>query len=173
MKYKVGLMARLTKEEWEKLKAEYITSESSIRELAEKYNVSHSAINKKIKKENWSKVDKDVVNELVETKKVSKSFQNKVSKVSKEFQVKEEVLEAVIDKKAEIQIAIENNTLKLLKKQNELLDEVTSIQELEQHSKVVKNLNDTHFNKSQVNIQNNQVVENKVLKVEFIEPESK
>ena len=166
-------MARLSKEEWEKLKAEYITSDYSVRELAEKHNISHSAINKKIKKENWNKVEKEVVKELVETKKVSKGFQNKVSKVSKEFEVGEKVLEAVIDKKADIQIAIENNTLKLLQKQEQLLDEVATIQELEQHSKVVKNINDTHFNKSQVNIQNNQVVENKVLKVEFIEPESK
>ncbi len=135
-------MARLTKEQWESLKADYVTGVYSVRELAKKYDVSHSAINKKIRNEGWKSVEQDELRELVEQKKVSKSFQNKVSNVSKEHKVNKDAFEKKIDEIADITTMLESNTKKLLSKQTAMMDEMADSNELLTHSRVIKNLAD-------------------------------
>ena len=48
-----NLMARLTSEQWERLKTKWVTGEYSNRELGEEFGVSHTAIKKKSVKEGW------------------------------------------------------------------------------------------------------------------------
>lgn len=43
----------MTNKEWEKIRTEYATSDLSFRALSEKYGVSHVAISKRAKAENW------------------------------------------------------------------------------------------------------------------------
>ena len=47
-------MARLTDQQWDSVKADYITGRYSTRALAEKHGVSHVAIQKKLKAEDWA-----------------------------------------------------------------------------------------------------------------------
>ena len=66
-------MARLSKEQWEELKADYVTGAYTLELLAKKYGIAKSSISKKIKKENWKKIDTKITAELVEIEKGNKN----------------------------------------------------------------------------------------------------
>lgn len=52
-------MAELTKAMWEKLKREYITTDISLRGLAQKYGVSSTSCQKKCREDGWVKARED------------------------------------------------------------------------------------------------------------------
>jgi len=58
-------MARLTEEQWSELKAHYATGKYSNRDLGEMYNVSHVAIQKRAKSEEWIKAELETVDKLI------------------------------------------------------------------------------------------------------------
>ena len=153
-------MARLSKEEWIQLKADYVTGLYSVRELAKKYDISHSAINKKIRNENWESVEQEELKELVEQKKVSKSFQNKVSTVSKKHKINKNTLEKKIDEIADITILLENNTKELLAKQRDMINAMGDEDDLLTHSRVIKNLADAFKSDTKVQINNTNAQQN-------------
>ena len=61
-------MARLTQEQWDEVRAHYATGRYANRDLAQMYGVSHVAIQKRAKTEEWSKADSESINRLVKAK---------------------------------------------------------------------------------------------------------
>ena len=190
-------MARLSKETWEKLKADYATGAYSVRNLAKKYNISHAAINKKIKKENWIILDEkelaEVANEKKVIKKVSKSFHEKVSKVSKKVSVKPEKLEKTIEEYVDKKEMIETAGVDVVLKAQEILtdgkvEEIATVSgEMGEIRVVERKLNPRELKSladaidkiaqtlgvvprfsQQVNIQNSNTIENKTLEVKIV-----
>ena len=60
--------------DWIKLRKEYSASDISLRELALKYNVSRSAVEKRMSKEKWTKTKKEIKVERKETTKIIKAY---------------------------------------------------------------------------------------------------
>ena len=152
-------MARLTKDAWESLKAEYATGAYTLQELAKRYGISHAAISKRIKKEKWGKLDSEESIDIVEKKKVTKSYENKVTKVTKKLQINKTKFDNAIDRLAEIKQKAEDNALKILNKSSEMIEVCEGADDLEKHARINKNIVDAHFKQNnQINIQNNQNV---------------
>ena len=59
----------MSKPDWAKIRAEYITGGISQRKLAAKYNVSETTLMKKAAAENWSKLKKETDNKKKEPAK--------------------------------------------------------------------------------------------------------
>ena len=191
-------MARLSKEQWERLKADYVTGAYTLEMLAKKYGVTKSSISKKAKKENWKKIDLQTTAELVEIEKVNKRKHELIKETKKETEVKEEYLEQAVCEIADYQEYIHSLQLIAAEKLKETLmdgkvEEIATVNgemgeirvvERKLNPRELKSLVDAidkagqtlgvvpRFN-SQVNIQNNQTIENKTIKVEFVEPEDK
>ena len=187
-------MARLNKETWDRLKADYVTGAYTLELLSKKYGVSKAAISKKVKSEKWKKIDIKETAELVEMEKVNKSKQEKVNKLSKLTKVSPDKFEEAISEITDLKAYFKNLTLLATNKVKETLqdgkvEEIASISgengeirvvERKLNPKELKSLVDAidkagqtlgvvpRFSQ-QVNIQNNQIVENKTLKVEFID----
>ena len=75
-------MARLTEQQWDNVKADYITGRYSTRALAAKHGVSNAAISKKAKADGWQVIEADVVDTLVESKMVMDKGLDEVAKVN-------------------------------------------------------------------------------------------
>jgi len=103
-------MARLSKETWERLKADYVTGAYTLELLAKKYGVSKAAISKKIKNEKWEKIDIKETAELVEMEKVNKSKQKKVNKLSKLTKVSPDKFEEAISEITDLKVYFQNLT---------------------------------------------------------------
>ena len=78
-------MARLTPEQWEDVKAMYATGHYVVTDIAQQFGVSHTAINKRAKQENWQKLDYAIVTNAINA---SAELKREVSKVSKALQGK-------------------------------------------------------------------------------------
>ncbi len=191
-------MARLSKEQWEELKADYVTGAYTLEMLAKKYGVNKAAISRRAKKEEWKKIDLKDTAELVEMEKVNKSQQKKVNTITKSTNVSPKKFKRAISEIADVQEYIHSLQIMATEKVKETLEdgkveeiatvsgEMGEIRVVERklNPRELKSLVDAidkagqtlgvvpRFN-SQVNIQNNQTVENKTIKVEIIEPESK
>ncbi|HGY4714795.1 terminase small subunit [Klebsiella oxytoca] len=61
----------MRKTDWEAIRREYETDGVSARKLAEKYGISHTAINQRAKAESWRKPEKKNPEKKVSTKKIS------------------------------------------------------------------------------------------------------
>ncbi|PXW42068.1 terminase small subunit [Klebsiella oxytoca] len=61
----------MKKPDWEAIRREYETDGVSARKLAEKYGLSHTAINQRAKNEGWQKPAKKIPEKTVSTRKVS------------------------------------------------------------------------------------------------------
>lgn len=61
----------MNKPDWEAIRREYETDGVSARKLAEKYGLSHTAINQRAKSEGWQKPAKKIPEKTVSTRKVS------------------------------------------------------------------------------------------------------
>ncbi|HGO5420109.1 TPA: terminase small subunit [Klebsiella oxytoca] len=61
----------MKKPDWGAIRREYETDGVSARKLAEKYGISHTAINHRAKAENWQKPEKKTPEKKVSTKKIS------------------------------------------------------------------------------------------------------
>lgn len=75
-------MARLTQAQWSEVRAHYATGRYANRDLAEMYGVSHVAIQKKAKAEEWSKADSESVARLVKAKAAYDEEVTKLPKVT-------------------------------------------------------------------------------------------
>lgn len=76
-------MARLSKEQWSEVQAHYATGRYTNRDLAEMYGVSHVAIQKRAKAEDWQKADSEAVTRLVKAKVAYDEEVTKLPKVTK------------------------------------------------------------------------------------------
>ena len=190
-------MARLSKETWERLKADFVTKAYTLEVLAKKYGVSKGAISQRAKKEKWKQLEIEDTAELVELEKLKKTKKTKLKTKSRLVSVKEENLKEAIEEITDYQTYIHNLQLIATEKiketlQNNSVEEIATVSgEMGQIEVVDRKLNPREIKSlvdaidkagqtlgvvprfgQQVNIQNNQTVENKVLKVEFIEPKS-
>jgi len=191
-------MARLSKEQWEELKADYVTGAYTLEILSKKYGIAKGSISKKAKKENWKKVDTKVTAELVEIEKGNKRKQELIKETKKEIDIDPQKFERAISEIVDYQEYIYSLQLQATEKIKETLtdgvvEEVASVSgalgeikvvERKLNPREIKSLVDAidkagqtlgvvpRFNQ-QVNIQNNQNVENKTLKVEFVEVKNK
>ena len=191
-------MARLSKEQWEELKADYVTGAYTLEMLSKKYGIAKGSISKKAKKENWKKVDTKVTAELIEIEKGNKRKQELIKETKKEIDIDPQKFERAISEIVDYQEYIYSLQLQATEKIKETLtdgvvEEVASVSgalgeikvvERKLNPREIKSLVDAidkagqtlgvvpRFNQ-QVNIQNNQNVENKTLKVEFVEVKNK
>ena len=187
-------MARLSKETWERLKADYVTGAYSLELLAKKYGVSKGAISQKAKKENWKKLDLKETAELVEIEKLNKTKQTKLKNKSRLVSVNEKELNRAIEEIVDYQEYIHSLTLIATEKLKKTLEdgkveEIATVSgEMGEIRVVERKLNPRELKSlvdaidkagqtlgvvprfsQQVNIQNNQIVENKTLEVRFID----
>ena len=191
-------MARLSKEQWEELKADYVTGAYTLEMLSKKYGIAKGSISKKAKKENWKKVDTKVTAELVEIEKGNKRKQELIKETKKETNIDPQKFERAISEIVDYQEYIYSLQIQATEKIKETLtdgvvEEVASVSgalgeikvvERKLNPREIKSLVEAidkagqtlgvvpRFNQ-QVNIQNNQSVENKTLKVEFVEVKNK
>jgi len=187
-------MARLSKETWERLKADYVTGAYSLELLAKKYGVSKGAISQKAKKENWKKLDLKETAELVEIEKLNKTKQTKLKNKSRLVSVNEKELNRAIEEIVDYQEYIHSLTLIATEKLKKTLEdgkveEIATVSgEMGEIRVVERKLNPRELKSlvdaidkagqtlgvvprfsQQVNIQNNQTIENKTLEVRFID----
>lgn len=76
-------MARLSQDQWDAVKADYITGRYSTRALADRHNVSNAAISKKANADGWVVIDPDVVDTLIESRMVMEHGVNEIAKLNK------------------------------------------------------------------------------------------
>jgi len=185
-------MARLDKETWERLKADYVTGAYTLELLAKKYDVNKGTISRRAKKENWQKIPLETTAELVELEKSNKRQQELIKTTKKATKVKEEYFEEAIKEITDVTDYIHSLTLLATEKVKETLienrvEEVASVSGAMGEIKIVeRKLNPrelkslveaidkagqtlgvvARFN-NQVNIQNK--IENKTLEVRFVD----
>lgn len=114
-------MARLTTEQWDKVKADYITGRYSTRALAERHNVSNAAISKRAKSEGWQALDAEVVDDLVHSKLVIDHGIDEMAKVNKVNTVN---LTASVNDLVEFEIKSNNRMAMVEDKAMMMLDEI-------------------------------------------------
>ena len=78
-------MANKKTNDWEKIKAEYITTDISLRDLADKYGIPMSCVGRRASLEKWSQERKKHKNKVVKevVQKVQKSQANELAKKMK------------------------------------------------------------------------------------------
>ena len=82
--------------DWEKIKAEYLTTDASIRDLAQKYGVHYTTIGKKASKENWQELRQQQTNTTL-TKILTADTEMKVDRATRLKTVADKLLERVED----------------------------------------------------------------------------
>jgi len=186
-------VARLSKEQWESLKADYVTGVYTLELLAKKYGVNKATISRKAKKENWEKIDIKSTAELIELEKSNKRQQELIKATKKATSVNEEKFRQAISEIADYQTYIHSLQAMATEKIKETLidgkvEEIATVSgEMGEIRVVERKLNPRElkslveaidkagqtlgvvprFN-SQINIQNNQTVDTKVLKIEVV-----
>lgn len=188
-------MARLSKQEWEKLKADFTTGIYTLEQLAKKYGVNRATISKKANKDAWVKIPLETTAELVELEKGNKRQQEIKKATKKATNVNSEYFDASIKEIADITEYVHNLQLSAAQRiaetlKNNSVEEISvtggemssvEITERKLNPRELKSLVDAidkagqtlgvvpRFNQ-QVNIQNNNSNEqNNILKVEFID----
>lgn len=81
--------------DWEKIKAEYITTEVSVRDLAQKYGVHYTTIGKKASKEGWQELRQQQTNTTL-TKILTAVTDQKVDRATKLYNAADELLEKIV-----------------------------------------------------------------------------
>ena len=80
--------------DWQKIKTEYITTDTSYRELSQKYGVHYTNIAKKAKKEDWQQLRQQQAN-TTQTKMIEAVERRKVDRVAKLLDVSDLLLQKV------------------------------------------------------------------------------
>ena len=80
--------------DWQKIKTEYITTNTSYRKLAEKYGLHRNAVANKAKQENWVS-QKCVFGDMVVTKAVTKACDTKSDRAANLISVADKLLAKV------------------------------------------------------------------------------
>lgn len=77
--------------DWNKIKTEYITTETSYRKLSEKYGVSYVTIGEKARKEGW-RAERDKYLEKALTKTLNKLSSDRAKRAARLFAVTDKLL---------------------------------------------------------------------------------
>jgi len=186
-------VARLSKEQWESLKADYVTGVYTLELLAKKYDINKAAISRRAKKEEWKKLTAKDTAELVEMEKVNKSQQSKVNKIAKSTKTTPKKIKKAISEIADYQEYIHSLQTMATEKIKETLkdgtvEEIATVSgEMGEIRVVDRKLNPRELKSlvdaidkagqtlgvvprfaPQVNIQNNQSIENKTLEIKVV-----
>ena len=128
-------MARPTAEQWENLIADFHTGAFSKNELAEKYDLSHTAVNKRLK--GIEPKHKDKVSTLISIK----------SDLAHESFKEVSAVETIVAEKTKHLLLFQNSALKNQKKANELLELTDDMKDLESHARLTKTNKETVLGK--------------------------
>lgn len=118
-------MAERKQIDWEKIELDYRAGIKTLRQIADEHGITHGAINKKAKAEDWTrdltaKIQKKA-DDLVSKKLVSK-------KVSKESKLSErEIIDAVATESATVQIRQRDDVARYQSLMNKLFEELDTI----------------------------------------------
>lgn len=85
--------------DWQAIKTEYITTDTSYRKLAQKYGVNHAVIGQRAKAEKWVELRRQHIDKT-QTKTLEKISQQKVNRTAKMQTVADKLLnriEAMVD----------------------------------------------------------------------------
>ena len=80
--------------DWQKIKTEYITTDTSYRELSQKYGVHYTNIAKKAKKEDWQHLRQQQAN-TTQTKMIQAVEKGKVDRAARLMTVADKLLQKV------------------------------------------------------------------------------
>jgi hypothetical protein len=80
--------------DWQKIKTEYITTDTSYRELSQKYGVHYTNIAKKAKKEDWQQLRQQQAN-TTQTKMIQAVERRKVDRAAKLLETSDLLLQKV------------------------------------------------------------------------------
>lgn len=80
--------------DWQKIKTEYITTDTSYRELSQKYGVHYTNIAKKAKKEDWQQLRQQQAN-TTQTKMIQAVEKGKVDRAARLMTVADKLLQKV------------------------------------------------------------------------------
>lgn len=80
--------------DWQKIKTEYITTDTSYRELSQKYGVHYTNIAKRAKKEDWQQLRQQQTN-TTQTKMIQAVERRKVDRATKLLDVSDLLLQKV------------------------------------------------------------------------------
>ena len=119
-------MAERKQVDWEGVERDYSAGLLTLREIGEKYGISHTAIRKKAEKEDWSK---DL------SAKIAKEAEKKVSKLQVSNDVSKKTTEKeIIEINAQALVNVKLNHRKSIKRVNDLVDTLfEEIEELSTH----------------------------------------
>lgn len=81
--------------DWEKIKAEYIATDTSYRELGQKYGVNYATIGRKAAKEGWQTQRQQHVNNTL-TKILDVDTEQKVDRATKLYSAADELLNKIV-----------------------------------------------------------------------------
>jgi len=145
-------MARLSESQWESLEADFHTGMYSKNQLADKYDISHTAVNKRLK-DIEPKFQRLVSTQIAIKSELAEQSCKQVS-----------AIETAVDEAIRNKNLVFGLTQKALKKASLLLDntenmyDINTAVQLADRASLTLGVNQRHSS-SQVNIQNNQSVE--------------
>jgi len=103
--------------DWQKIKTEYITTDTSYRELSQKYGVHYTNIAKRAKKEDWQQLRQQQTN-TTQTKMIEAVERRKVDRAARLMTVADKLLnkvEQVVDQEGPISAGAIKNLSDALK----------------------------------------------------------
>ena len=139
--------------DWQKIKTEYITTETSYRKLAQKYGVSYNAIGNRSRLENWQELrDQHLTNTMTKTMNAIASQQ--ASRASR--------LQTVADK-------LLTKVEQLIEDDEGLLADTSSMRDI---SRILKDLKDIQMIKSDADMREQEARIEKLRKEAMVEKEN-
>ena len=81
--------------DWEKMKAEYVTTEISVRDLAEKYGVHYTTVGKRASKEKWQELRQQQTNRTL-TKILTAVSDQKAVRAKKLYDATDALLDKIV-----------------------------------------------------------------------------
>ena len=91
--------------DWQAIKAEYITTDTSYRKLAKKYGISHVQIGNVGKEENWVELRKQYLDEAL-TKTVDNALDERVDRMTRVMDLTDKLLEKLEQAIKEVDITL-------------------------------------------------------------------
>lgn len=142
--------------DWDGIHAAYAAGISTLRDIAERFGVSHVTIIRRAAREGWVRADPAKVGDLVNA--LAAANQAGLPKATKLPS-----LVAELDRLASLKLKMERNAEMIADAIPAMLAQCESMQEIQQAARAHRDLHETHFGKAgapdvQVNTQNNQVV---------------
>lgn len=138
-------MARLTQDQWERVRSDWCTGLYTYRQLGDMHNVSDAAIIKRKNEEEWEALPAELVDQYVEAKKATKLAIAEVSKVSK---VSAANLEDSLDRAASDRAKIESVGMLLVDKIAQMADKVEKPSDIQALASAHKSLYEPRFKTS-------------------------